>query len=162
MAIRFYLTTVEGRFEEFESEDAINWDDLFEYAYGAGDDFSLHEPLIKVEIDGNLHTIEDETAKSAYEEAQTAGGRLHAIYTDSRSTWFGVDDHLADDTWFDCATLCEDMAAGTVDKTAFSYSVSDKMWSYKDNIINAGISCDVSSDETVIVKKDGQILNAPE
>jgi hypothetical protein len=161
MGTRVYLTIVEGRFEEVNSSEDVQWDDLFSYAYGAGDDFSVYEPILKIEIDGVESVIQESAAMQYFAQAQLPGEGMYVVYSDTRSAWFSGENHNADDTWFACESLSSDMEAGKVELSEFSYSKEDKAWSYKQESISVGISCDVSSDEKVVVMSNNAIVEEP-
>ena len=160
MGARVNISIVEGSFKRLASKEGLNRDSLGQHACGAGDGFSLCEPVVKIESDGEIFVVEESSAWPCFREKQLPGDGLYAVCTDARSHWFSEEDHNASDTWFACNALHSDMAANAVDPVSFSYSQEGCMWRYKDEEVKAAISAEAPSEKKIVVLDDGKLVEA--
>ncbi len=143
--------------EEFDDIDEIDEDDLMDYCEDI-DDFRIYDTSLKLIINDEEHTLTADKYKEDNEkEIRPKDGKI-IVVTDERGFTFKdfPNDYGDEASWF-CEALKNDIETNLVDIKEFKYKKDfNSFWEYKGEEIQAFITCDMSSTETVSVLIDGQ------
>jgi len=166
--IRFSINLgyTEGKYPELDELDGLDEDSLTNLMSGAGDDFFIYDTELSMTInDRDIKISSLEGKELADSMIRPAEGKV-IVYTDSRRCTFSefpfdYGEVNSPDHGWECEPLKKDIIRNKVEEDAFKYIAeepSDMHWEYKNVLIRAWISCDVSSNETVEVLEDGSII----
>ena len=147
------------KYEEFDDIDDIDEDDLMSYCEDIDDD-RIYDTTLSLVINDKEHKLTAEEFNAKKQEALRSSEGNVIVVTDERGYRFDdfPNDYGEEASWF-CESLRKDIESNSVVLEEFKYH--DGIWSYKDDGIDAYITCDMSSEESVTVFVDGdEVMSA--
>ena len=164
MQFSIELGFTDMKYEKFDDIDDIDEDNLFDYCEDI-DDYKFYNTTLILNINGEEHTLTaEEYDEKIYDILNPSKGKIIVIKDEREYCFDNYPNDYGDvDGWI-CESLKNDIENNSVDVKNFKYlgngiepiKGSGSCWSYKGEGIEAYISCDMGSEESVNVFIDGE------